>query len=111
MGVFTIATYKLHDDHNTPENHEALRRLIASHHMTLKVEGLATSRPAQLLHAEDGTFLELFEWVSETAAQAAHSNDRVQKLWGEMGKIATFPALAEVKGCDRPFPHFSPVRL
>lgn len=109
MSRFTIATYK--PDTDDPKNHEALRDLIAQHHMTLKIEGLATSRPSLLLHADDGTFLEIFEWANDEAAAAAHTNERVQALWAKMGEVASFPALADVAGCDRPFPHFAPVKL
>jgi len=106
MSRFTIATFRAR-----PDGHEALRHLIAQHHMTLKVEGLVTSRPPLLLHAEDGTFLEIFEWASDSAAQEAHQNQRVIDLWNRMGEVADFPPLADVQGCDRPFPHFAPTRL
>ncbi len=109
MSRFTIATYRA--DPGNPANHETLRDLIAQHHMTLRVEGLVSSRPPLLLHAADGTFVEIFEWANDEAASQAHSNERVQALWAKMGEVANFPPLADVAGCDHPFPHFAPVKL
>jgi hypothetical protein len=90
-----------------PGQDEALRALIAGHVGTLRRIGLATDRPAVLLRAADGTYLEIFEW-RPGAAQRAHENPEVQAIWGAMAAIADFPALGELAESKQRFPHFAP---
>lgn len=90
---------------------EALRAIMARHIPALRRRGLITDRPAMMLRAEDGTYIEIFEWVSPDAAVVAHRDPEIGKLWDEMAPIAEFPTLASLAEARRQFPHFAPVSI
>jgi len=88
---------------------DELAALIAGHVPLLRSEGLATDREAIVMRSpKDGTFLEIFEWVAPDSAHAAHTNEKVGPLWGQMGEIADFVTLSDVPEAGVPFPHFTP---
>jgi hypothetical protein len=99
-----IAVYRPH-----PGKSAQLEAILRRHVSTLRSLGLATARPVTLLKSADGSYLELFEWASSEAAQAAHDAPAVAALWEEMGTIADFPPLADLSETKRRFAHFSPV--
>ncbi len=89
----------------------ALRRLIARHVPALRRLELITERPALLARAGDGTYIEVFEWVSETAARAAHEHPDIAEIWDGMETIADFTTLASLAEAKSPFTHFEPIAL
>lgn len=107
MGAqIVIATYRPHDG-----NDEALQALIRKHLPTLRKYELATDRPSMLLRAADGTYLEIFEWVSEESAGLAHEHPAIAKIWEGMGALGDMPALGQLAESKQTFPHFEPVDL
>jgi hypothetical protein len=90
---------------------QALRAVMAKHIPALRRRGLITDRPAITVRAEDGTYIEIFEWVSHDAAVAAHRDPEIGKLWDEMGPIAEYPTLASLAEARRQFPHFTPIAI
>jgi hypothetical protein len=105
-GQIVIALYK-----PNPGQDEALRGLIRKHLPTLREFGLATDRPSMLMRAGDGTYLEIFEWVSEEASAQAHEHPAVAKIWDGMGAIGGMPSLDALAESKRPFSHFEPIDL
>jgi hypothetical protein len=101
-----FALYRPH-----PGQDAALRRLIARHIPALRRLDLVTDRPSVLVRAGDGTYVEIFEWVSEAAAGAAHDHPDIAEIWDAMESIADFAALASLAEAQRPFTHFQPVEL
>lgn len=101
-----FALYRPH-----PDKDAALRRLIARHIPALRRLELITDRPAVLARADDGTYIEVFEWVSETAARSAHDHPDIAEIWDGMEAIADFTTLASLAEAQRPFTHFEPVEL
>jgi hypothetical protein len=93
------------------EKDAALRRLIARHIPALRRLELITDRPSVLARAGDGTYVEVFKWVSETAARAAHDHPDIAEIWDGMEAIADFTTLADLAEAQRPFTHFEPVEL
>jgi hypothetical protein len=89
----------------------ALRGLIARHIPALRRARLVTDRPAVLARAADGTYVEVFEWVSETAAREAHGHPDIAEIWDGMEAIADFTTLAALTESQRAFTHFEPVEL
>lgn len=87
---------------------KAMLELIQQHNTTLRVEELITDRPAILAEAEDGTFIEIFEWKPGAAAKA-RDHKAVQKLWKRMEELGEFSALISLAESEKPFPHFKPV--
>jgi hypothetical protein len=87
-----------------------LLRILRRHVPLLRRERLATKRPVTLLRSRKSkSILEIFEWATATAADEAHENPRVMRLWGAMHEIAAFPPLSSLKEGPLTFPHFEPV--
>lgn len=104
-GEIVIACYR-----PKPGKDGELRELIAGHVPALRRLGLATARPVVLLRsAADGTYLEIFEWVSAGHATRAHHEPEIAALWKAMGECADFPPLGSLSEAARPFSHFQPV--
>jgi hypothetical protein len=80
--------------------------LVRQHPGILKAEGLAGTRTPLVLQTDDGTVLEIFDWIDEDAAGKAHLSEAVQSLWAAMGEIGSFPAGKDVAAFQGTFPHF-----
>jgi hypothetical protein len=105
MGVIVIAAYRPREGGDA-----RLRELIRGHVPALRAEGLITDRPVTLMRSkEDGTYLEVFEWVDEDGSRKAHESPVVGAIWGAMMEVATFPSLGELAEAGGRFPHFEPV--
>lgn len=104
-GQVVIAVYR-----PKPSKGPELETILRRHVATLRAAGLATSRPAMLLRSfVDGTYLEIFEWVSGEAAGRAHDVPAVAELWGAMAQIADFPPISDLSEARVRFAHFAPV--
>jgi hypothetical protein len=86
----------------------AVRDVIAKHVASLREWGLATARPATLLQARDGTYVEIFEWVPG-GAERAHQDPRVMEIWDRFSAVCDFVSLKDLPDAERPFPHFRAV--
>jgi len=106
MGKLVIATYR-----PKPGKDDALREAIAGHVATLRAEELLTDRETICMCSTDGTLLEIFEWASEEAALAAHSNEAVQALWASMEGLCDHVPLADLPEATERFASFDPVML
>ena len=88
-----------------------LRRLITRHLPVLRKLELVTERPALLVRAKDGTYIEVFEWRTAESAKLAHEHPEVAKVWEAMGEVADFPALESLEEAKERFSHFEPVTI
>jgi hypothetical protein len=59
VGSISIACYK-----PLPGREAALLDLVRNHLPPLRAEGLVSERPSITIRTEDGTIVEVFEWVS-----------------------------------------------
>ena len=104
MSEIVIAVYRAHSGQEAQ-----LKELLEKHVKLLRSEKLVTDRPALLLQSKMSSrdVVEIFEWVSAEATEAAHHNTRVQEIWQKMGEIAEFLPLASLKEAGTSFPHFA----
>src|SRR5262245_12980536 len=86
-----------------------LRALIARHVPALRKFGLVTKRDPLLLQAQDGSYIEIFEWISGEASRHAHEHPEIAEIWEQMGVVGSFGTLRDLAEADREFPHFVPV--
>ena len=99
---FAIAIYRPHRG-----KERKVEELLKMHIPLLQREGLVTDKTAYILRSPiDGTFLEIFEWISTEAAQKAHSHSEISLLWSEMSEIADFGTLSDLKEAGESFPRF-----
>jgi quinol monooxygenase YgiN len=106
MGRIVIACYR-----PKPGQQDALRALMRSHVATLRAINLVTERRPITMEAKDGTFVEVFEWASAEAIQAAHSHPVVLKMWEEYGKVCDYVPVAQVAEAATLFSEFTPVEV
>lgn len=83
-----------------------LEALVHKHYPTLKEYGLTTAQAPYLGRSEDGTLIEVFEWISADAARSAHDHPAIAKIWEAMAMVCDFGQLAQLPEAKRPFPHF-----
>jgi len=101
-----FALYRPH-----PGKDAELRALISQHIPVLRRLELITDRAAVLARAQDGTYIEVFEWRSADGSRLAHQHPEVAQVWEAMGKIADFPSLDALAEAKERFCHFEPVTL
>lgn len=101
MGSISVACYK-------PKAgcEDALRDLVHNHLPPLRAEGLVTDRDAIVMRAQDGTIVEIFEWVSQHAITGAHTNSVVQRLWKRFEAVCSYEVPCSVAEFGTMFSHF-----
>ncbi|MFQ5986583.1 MAG: hypothetical protein ACE5KQ_04435 [Thermoplasmata archaeon] len=106
MGVFVISAYR------PKEGMEAwLLEVLKTHLPILRAEGLATDRPSQVMRAKDGTMIEVFEWNSREAIDAAHDSAAVNAMWKDFEEACEYEILSNLPECRELFASFEPVDL
>ena len=104
MGSISIACYK-----PKPGCDDALLELVRQHLPPLRAEGLVTDRTSIVMRANDGTIIEVFEWVSQEAIAGAHNNATVLDLWKRFEAVCTYNIPSNVAEFTKMFAHFEPV--
>jgi len=104
MGRIVIACYR-----PKPGKESELAPLVKTHLARLAAEGLVTDRKRIVMQAEDGTFVEVFEWVSEEAIERAHHNPRVLEMWSEYEQVCDYVPISSVAEATQLFSGFRPV--
>jgi quinol monooxygenase YgiN len=90
-----------------PGRAEALKSLARTHVQRLRTEGLVTAREPIIMEAKDGTIIEVFEWKSKEALEAAHRNPSVQAMWKEYAEVCDYVPVASVEETKQLFSEFS----
>jgi len=106
MPEYVIACYR-----PKPGKDAELLAVVREHHPILRKQGLVTGREVVVLRAPDGVLVEIFEWKSGEAVDAAHHDPVVQALWGRFAACSDFATLADLPGAGQPFPAFEFVAL
>ena len=75
-GVCVIVAYR-----PKPGKGDELLEMVRSRVPTLQKEGLVTDRAPTIMRARDGTIVEVSEWKSREAIDAAHRNPNVLAMW------------------------------
>jgi quinol monooxygenase YgiN len=71
-GIIAVVAYRPKDGKN-----EQLLELVRNRVPTLRDEGLATDRAPVIMRSRDGTIVEVSEWKSREAIDAAHKNPSI----------------------------------
>ena len=75
-GVCVIVAYR-----PKPGKENELLELVRDRVPTLRKERLVTDRKPVIMRARDGTIIEVSEWKSREAIDAAHRNPNVLAMW------------------------------
>jgi quinol monooxygenase YgiN len=104
--LVTMALYQAHEG-----KEKQLNEILKNHIKTLEAEDLITSTKPIRAKASNGTVIEIFEWKSEQAKDAAHESSVVMKIWNEIMEVADIKSLTSLDEAKHPFPNFAPYSL
>jgi quinol monooxygenase YgiN len=103
-GVCVIVAYRP----KLGREHELLK-LVRARVPTLLKEGLVTDREPVIMRAKDGTVIEVSEWKSQEAIDAAHKNPNVLAMWEKFYAVCDFIPLKGLAETEEMFAGFEPV--
>jgi hypothetical protein len=104
MGRFVIVAYK-----PKPGKAEQLKEVLGKHLRVLATQGLVTDKVAYVMRSDDGTLVEVFEWLSAEAIEKAHSTPAVLALWSEFDAVCEYVPLASLAEARQMFAEFEAV--
>jgi hypothetical protein len=88
-----------------------LGALVRRHCATLRSIGLVTDRASITMQSGDGTYIEVFEWASREAIEAAHGHPVVRKMWEAFGEVCDYLPVSQVPEASQLFSEFAPVAV
>jgi quinol monooxygenase YgiN len=103
-GVVVIVAYR-----PKPGREKELLEIVRSRVPTLLKEGLVTDRVPVIMRAKDGTIIEVSEWKSQQAIDAAHKNPRVLAMWDKFFALCDCVPLKTVPEAEMMFAGFEPI--
>ena len=86
-----------------------LLELVRSRVPKLAKEGLVTDRRPVIMRGKDGTIIEVSEWKSHEAIEAAHKNENVWALWNRFFELCDCVPLNTVAETSEMFAGFEPI--
>ena len=87
-----------------------LLELVRSRVPTLRKENLATDRVPTIMRAHDGTIVEVSEWKSREAIEAAHKNPNVLAMWNKFFAACDCVPLKSLAEAEEMFAGFEPIQ-
>ena len=103
-GVIVIVAYR-----PKPGKEEELLDLVRSRVPTLRKEGLVSDRAPIVMRTRDGTIIEVSEWKSQEAIDAAHKNPKVLAMWNKFFAICDCVPLNTLAEAKEMFAGFEPL--
>jgi quinol monooxygenase YgiN len=103
-GVVVIVAYR-----PKPGKENELVDLVRSRVPTLRKEGLASDRVPTIIRSRDGTIIEVSEWKSREAIDAAHKNPNVLAMWNKFFAICDCVPLNTLAEANELFAGFEPI--
>jgi quinol monooxygenase YgiN len=103
-GVVVIVAYR-----PRPGKENELVDLVRSRVPTLRKEGLVSDRLPTIMRSRDGTIIEVSEWKSREAIDAAHKNPNVLAMWNKFFAICDCVPLKSLAEAEEMFAGFEPV--
>ena len=86
-----------------------LLSLVRERVPALRREGLVSDRAPIIMRAGDGTIIEVSEWKSVEAIEAAHANPNVLAMWDRFYAACDFVLLKDVPEAAELFAGFEPI--
>jgi quinol monooxygenase YgiN len=103
-GIVVIVAYR-----PKPGKENELVELVRSRVPTLRKENLVTDRVPTIMHSRDGTIIEVSEWKSREAIDAAHKNPNVLAMWNKFFAVCDCVPLNTLPEAKEIFAGFEPV--
>ena len=103
-GVIVIVSYRPKEG-----KEKQTLELVRNRVPTLSKEGLVTDRVPTIMRARDGTIIEVSEWKSEDAIDAAHKNPNVLAMWRKFFAVCDCVPLNKLPESVEMFAGFEPI--
>jgi quinol monooxygenase YgiN len=103
-GVIAVVAYR-----PKPGKEQELLELVRNRVPTLRNEGLVTDRVPSIMRSRDGTIVEVSEWKSKEAIDAAHRNPNVLAMWEKFFAVCECVPLNTLPEAADMFAGFTPV--
>lgn len=103
-GVIVIVAYR-----SKPGKEKELIELVRNRVPTLLKEDLVTNRAPIIMRARDCTIIEVSEWKSQEAIDAAHKNPNVLAMWNKFFVLCDCVPLKTLAEADEMFAGFEPL--
>jgi quinol monooxygenase YgiN len=103
-GVCVIVAYR-----PKPGKGHELLEFVRDRVPTLRKEGLVSDRAPAIMRARDGTIVEVSEWKSRAAIEAAHKNPNVLAMWEQFFVLCDCVPLNALAEAKEMFAGFEPV--
>ena len=103
-GVIVIVAYR-----PKPGKEKELLELVRSRVPTLRKENLVTDRAPTIMRARGGTIIEVSEWKSQEAIDAAHKNPNVLAMWNKFFALCDCVPLNTLAEAEEMFAGFEPI--
>ena len=88
---------------------DELLELVQSRIPTLRKEGLVSDRAPTIMRTRDGTIIEVSEWKSREAIDAAHKNPNVLAMWEKFFALCDCVPLNTLAESGETFAGFEPI--
>ena len=103
-GVIVIVAYR-----PKPGQEKETLELVRSRVPTLRKEGLVTDRARIIMRSRDGAIIEVSEWKSHEAIDAAHKTPSVLAMWHTFFAICECVPLKTLVEAEEMFAGFEPI--
>ena len=103
-GVCAIVAYR-----PKPGKGDEVLALMRSRVPNLRREGLVTDRQPVIMRSRDGTIIEVSEWKSHEAIDAAHKNPNVLAMWNKFFAVCDCVPLKTLAETQEMFAGFEPI--
>ena len=103
-GVIVIVAYR-----PKPGKEKETLELVRNRVPILLKEGLVTNRVPTIMRARDGTIIEVSEWKSHEAIDAAHKNPIVLAMWNKFFEACDYIPLNKLTESAEMFAGFEPI--
>jgi quinol monooxygenase YgiN len=103
-GIIVIVAYR-----PKPGKGSETLGLVRSRVPTLRKEELVTDRSPTIMRARDGTIIEVSEWKSQEAIDAAHKNPTVLAMWNRFFEVCECIPLNRLSESAEMFAGFQPI--
>jgi quinol monooxygenase YgiN len=103
-GVIVIVAYR-----PKPGKEQEILELVRDRVPTLRKEGLVTDRVPTMMRTKDGTIIEVSEWKSREAIDAAHKNPNVLAMWNKFFAVCDCVPLKTLAEAEDMFAGFEPI--
>src|SRR4029450_8870424 len=100
-GVIAVVAYR-----PKPGKEQELLELVRSRVPTLHKEGLVTGRAPMIMRSREGTIVEVSEWKSREAIDAAHKNPNVLAMWNKFFAVCDCVPLKTLAEAEEMFAGF-----